>query len=203
MTSPATADGLLEQAVDYALRSVAAVTPGLLAGPTPCADWDLSMLLRHSCESLAALAEGVRVGCVGQAAAAGGTGCADAAGLFTARAAGLLEGWERFSRPWITIGEHRLNVTEFAAAGALEIAMHGWDVARACGWPEPIPAALADRLLAIAPLLVTDADRTPLSGPAGPARPLFGPAVTVPAGASASDRLTAFLGRTWTRGQQE
>ena len=101
------------------------------------------------------------------------------------------------------IGEHGLDVTDFAAAGALEIAVHGWDVASACGWPEPIPAALADRLLAIAPLLVTGADRTPLSGPAGPAGPLFGPAVTVPAGASASDRLTAFLGRTWTRGQQE
>src|SRR5215469_5343285 len=200
MTSPLTADDLLRQAIAYALRSVAAVTPELMTRPTPCTEWDLTMLLRHSCESLAALVEGAHLGCVGPAAAADGAVCTDAAGLFTARAVGLLGRWAQFSRPWVLIGEYRLAVTDFAAAGALEIAMHGWDVAQACGGRQPLPASLADRLLAVAPLLVTDADRTPLPGPGTPAARLFGPPLTTPPGASASDRLAAFLGRPALRG---
>jgi uncharacterized protein (TIGR03086 family) len=67
----------------------------------------------------------------------------------------------------------------------VEIAVHGWDVAQACGRPRPIPPQLAEELLQLAPLLVTDADR--------PGR--FAPPVAVPAGASPGDRLVAFLGR--------
>jgi uncharacterized protein (TIGR03086 family) len=198
MTSPAASDDLLEQAVGYALRSVAAVTPEVLTWPTPCAGWDLNMLLQHSCESLAALSEGANLGCVGQAAGANRP-CADAAGLFTARARDLLDDWPRFCRPHVLIAGLRLAVTDFAAAGALEIAVHGWDVTQACGRPQPIPAVLAARLLAVAPLLVTDADREPRPGPGTSSAPLFGPALAVSPAAGASDRLTAFLGRTSAR----
>jgi len=196
-------DRLLEQAIDYALRSVAEVTPDLMASPTPCSEWDLAMLLQHSCESLAALVEGVRLGCVSPAATTDDTRCTNMVGLFAARAAGLRDGWAQFSRQWVMLGEHRLSLSDFAAAGALEIATHGWDVAWACGQPLPIPSALADQLLAVAPRLVTDRDRAALPGPAGPAAPLFGPPVPAPADASASDRLAAFLGRTCTCGDLE
>ena len=81
--------------------------------------------------------------------------------------------------------------------------MHGWDVACACGKPRSIPASLAERLLAIAPLLVTDADRATLPGPGIAAAPLFDPPVPVSPAATASDRLAAFLGRAWTLGQPE
>jgi hypothetical protein len=133
--------------------------------------------------------------------------------VFTARACGLLDAWTQFSGPWILIGDQQLAVEDFAAAGALEIAVHGWDVAHACEQPRPIPAPLADRLLGLAPLLISDADRPPRPGPRtsaaqhfGPSvtgPPLFGPPVTVPPWASASDRLAAFLGRTWACGQPE
>jgi uncharacterized protein (TIGR03086 family) len=73
-----------------------------------------------------------------------------------------------------------------AATAALEVAVHGWDISRACGQRQPIPRALAIDLLAIAPALVPRAGR----------RPLFAAPVAVAATAGPSDRLTAFLGRT-------
>jgi uncharacterized protein (TIGR03086 family) len=203
MTSPVTGGDLLGQAIGYALRSVAAVTPMLLTRPTPCADWDLLMLLRHSCESLSALGEGMDLGRVHQAAADNDAPGTDPAELFTARASGLLDRWSRFSWPWVCVGEQRLAVTDFAAAGALEVAVHGWDVGRACGQRRPVPAPLAERLLAVAPLLVTDADRASPPGQGASSAPLFGPPVAIRPTASASDRLTAFLGRTWSCEQPE
>jgi len=73
-----------------------------------------------------------------------------------------------------------------AATAALEVAVHGWDISRACGQRQPIPRALAIDLLAIAPVLVPRAGR----------HPLFAAPVAVAATASPSDRLAAFLGRS-------
>jgi uncharacterized protein (TIGR03086 family) len=70
-------------------------------------------------------------------------------------------------------------------AGAIEIAVHGWDISQACGQRRPIPDALAAALLAIAPLLIPETGR----------HPLFSPPVAASAQASPGDRLVAFLGR--------
>ncbi len=72
-----------------------------------------------------------------------------------------------------------------AATGALEVAVHGWDVARACRADRPVPAALADELLVLGSLLVGADDR--------PTR--FADPVLLSGPASASDRLVALLGR--------
>ena len=73
-----------------------------------------------------------------------------------------------------------------AATAALEVALHGWDISRACGQRQPIPRFLAIDLLAIAPLLV----------PRARLHPLFAAPVAVAATACPSDRLAAFLGRS-------
>ena len=73
-----------------------------------------------------------------------------------------------------------------AATAALEVAVHGWDISRACGQRQPIPRALATGLLVIAPVLVPRTGRPPL----------FAAPVTAGANADPSDRLAAFLGRT-------
>jgi uncharacterized protein (TIGR03086 family) len=78
-----------------------------------------------------------------------------------------------------------LDTTVLAAAGALEIAVHGWDVEQACGGDRPLPESLAATLLAVAPLVVRGEDR--------PAH--FAAPYDVPPTATASDRLLAFLGR--------
>jgi hypothetical protein len=71
------------------------------------------------------------------------------------------------------------------STGALEVAIHGWDVARSCGHRRPIPRSLAEEMLELSPLFITDADR--------PVR--FAAPVDVPPLAGPADRLVAFLGR--------
>jgi uncharacterized protein (TIGR03086 family) len=212
---PAAADpgagGLLAAALEYALLAAEPAGPGLLGRPTPCRGWDLRMLLRHGAESLAVLQEGLTSRRIalhpGPEDAAVN---ADPLAAFRDRAGRLLaasrvrapdggaDGQERHGHPVsglcraaalshgvILIGGHWLPRDIAAGAGALEVAMHGWDIALACGRPEPIPAPLAARLLQLSPLLVPPAGRAPLF--AGP--------VAIPAAAGASDQLAAFLGR--------
>jgi uncharacterized protein (TIGR03086 family) len=186
---PAEGTRLLKPSISYALGAVLAVTPELLSRPTPCRGWDLRMLLRHASESVAAIGEGIEAGRVGlNPAAEDGDLAADPARAFRDRAGQLLDAG--------TSPGHQLQVIEIAgcplaasvmaAAAALEVAVHGWDISRACGQHQPIPPALATSLLAIAPALVPRTGR----------HPLFAAPVTIPATAGPSDRLAAFLGRT-------
>jgi uncharacterized protein (TIGR03086 family) len=87
------------------------------------------------------------------------------------------------------VADRELRSDLLAAAGSLEIAVHGWDVAQACGVDRPLPAALALELLEVVPLLVSDADR--------PRR--FAEPLDVPRGAPAGTRLLAALGRRASR----
>jgi uncharacterized protein (TIGR03086 family) len=186
----------IEWALRYALVAAGHATPELMDRPTPCRAWDLRMLLLHATDSLAALAEGLDDGRVlldSEAAADPGVllhseaAAADPGVLFRWRARRLLGSCSRadLADGVITVGGCPMAAMVLVIAGALEIAVHGWDVAQACGSREPIPAPLAAGLLRAAPLLVTDLDR----------RHLFAAPVRVTAAASPSDRLTAFLGR--------
>jgi uncharacterized protein (TIGR03086 family) len=185
---PAEAARLLEPSVTYALGVAMAVTPDLLTRPTPCRQWDLRMLLRHASESLTAIAEGIQTGTVGlDPAAEARDVAADPARAFCDRASQLRAAWPGpgHQRQVIEIADCPLAAGLMAAAAALEIAVHGWDISRACGQRQPIPPALATDLLVIAPVLVPRSGR----------HPLFMAPVSVPATASPSDRLAAFLGR--------
>lgn len=180
--------GLLERAIGYATRSVLDVTPALLPRPTPCRGWNLDMLLRHASESLAALHDGTVTGHIalipsapGRAAAAG------PAQVFRDRAGRLLAAQATAGGRCqaLDIGDLPLPVIAMECAGAIEIAVHGWDISQACGQHRSIPDALAASLLAIAPLLIPETGR----------HPLFDPPVTPAAHASPGDRLIAYLGR--------
>jgi uncharacterized protein (TIGR03086 family) len=186
---PADGTRLLEPSISYALGVVLAITPEVLSRPTPCRGWDLRMLLRHAAESLAALGEGIEAGRVGlDPAAEDGDLAADPARAFRDRAGRLLDAWTSpgHQRQVIEIAGCPLAASVMAATAALEVAVHGWDMSRACGQRQPIPRALATSLLVIAPALVPRTGR----------HPLFAAPVTVPATAGPSDRLAAFLGRT-------
>ncbi|MFC8966537.1 TIGR03086 family metal-binding protein [Streptomyces sp. NPDC057094] len=181
---------LLERSLAYALGGVAAVPRADLGRPTPCAEWDLGELLQHLDDSLDALHEGVAEGRVGLCPA---VPAADPVCAFRARAGALLGAWAAVSAvsavsaapPAPAVGDRCLDLGLLAAVGALEIAVHGWDVTQACGRPRPIPAALAADLLPLAPVVVADADRGVR----------FADPVAVPAGAGPGDVLLAFLGR--------
>lgn len=178
---------LLERAMGYTLGSLGMVTPADMSRPTPCDDWDLRALLLHTNDSLLALYEAVAAHHVELDA---GTAFADPAedpvASLRDRASRVLGAWTNASAPdLVSIGGCPLTTDIVAAAGAVEVAVHGWDVAATCGHPRPIPPLLAAEMLQLAPLFVTDADR--------PAR--FAAPVRLPWPASPSERLIALLGR--------
>jgi uncharacterized protein (TIGR03086 family) len=189
---------LLERAVSYALGPLQTVTPDALNRRTPCSEWDLGALLRHISDSLAAMHEAVGqsdVSLIPQAYPAGqgdldGLAAGDPAASVVAGLRGqarrLLAMLAMQHGQLVRVGGYPLPVSIVASAGALDIAVHGWDVAQACGNSCPIPMRLAGEISAVSRLLVTEADR--------PAR--FGSPVPVSPHASASDRLVAYLGRT-------
>ena len=179
------APGLLEHAVGYALGAAALATPRLLPQATPCAGWDLRTLVLHVSDSLGVLAEALQSGQVGAGPAPGDE--PDPVACLRRRARALLGVCAAAGRAerLVAIGDRELTVNVAAAAGAIEIAVHGWDISAACGVCRPVPPGLAAALLPIVPLLVPRATR------AG----LFADPVPVPALAGPGDRLIAFLGR--------
>lgn len=195
-----TGDELLAGALRYALRTVPRATAEQLTAPTPCRDWDLRQLLLHACDSVAALTEGLCAGRVGLYPAVQPRP-ADPVGAFTAAARRLLvrcetgpgcaDGANRGtadegpSDGIVSIGGCPMAMHLLSCTGAVEIAVHAWDVGQSCGGRWPIPEPLAGLLLPAAEVLVCDGGRTGL----------FAAAVRAPAAANAGDRLTAFLGR--------
>lgn len=175
---------LLERALGYTLGSLHLVTPAAMPYPTPCREWDLRALLAHMNDSLLALHEAIGIGQV-YLDEFDNDSCADPVATLRSRACRMLGAWTSDETPMVAIGGGELTTGVVTTAGALEIVVHGWDVARACGHDRPIPEALAEELLPLAPLLITEADR--------PAR--FGYPLTVPAQAGSADQLLAYLGR--------
>jgi uncharacterized protein (TIGR03086 family) len=169
---------------------LARIRPGQLGDPTPCASWDVRALINHF------------VGTPGWAAAAVATGDGSAAPDRDYASGDYLASYD---------AAVRTALESFAAPGALDRAVvlpfgalpgaallgivaqeqftHGWDLARAAGQPTDLDPGLARELLARSEALITDDFR----GPDGAA--YFGPATQAPPGASAADRLAAFLGR--------
>lgn len=186
---------LLERAIGYTRGALALVVPELLTAPTPCRDWDLRRLLEHMDDSLTSLHEagtGHRVSLtpLGRPTPHP-AGSADLVDRLRARACQLLGEW---TAEWTSGAQPRRDVVVegrpltsavLTSAGALEIAVHGWDVAEACGVRRPLPDRLAIDLMRIAPVVVTPGDR--------PGR--FDEPVLVLPDATPGERLLAFLGR--------
>ncbi|MFD0314066.1 TIGR03086 family metal-binding protein [Streptomyces flavalbus] len=170
---------LLERSLAYALGSVAGVRPDSLARGTPCAAWDLARLLGHLDDSMDALYEGLTGGRIDLVPRD------DRACRFRTRACAVLGAWAAGPPDRVRVGGRALDVRVLAAVGAVELAVHGWDVAQASGRPRPIPADLAAALLPVARYVVVGEDRGVR----------FAAPVPVSALARPEVRLLAFLGR--------
>jgi uncharacterized protein (TIGR03086 family) len=189
---PSGAIALLASAIRYALGACAQVAPGEMALATPCAEWDLAALLAHLAASMADVESAIRTGALDldpgdppAVAPRGSSVRGDPVEVLRDRAANLLVACYDHHGPQrlVLVGGLPLAAGIIACTGAVEIAVHGWDVSAARGRGDPIPPALAIRMLGLCPLLVTSREG------------LFAPPVEVPPQASPGDRLVAYLGR--------
>ncbi|MDR6861853.1 TIGR03086 family metal-binding protein [Phycicoccus sp. 3266] len=176
---------LLERAVAYTGASLRLVTEADLRNPTPCAEWDLLALLTHMEDSLDAMAQAARAPRLELVPAEPGEGGRALLDRICARARALVGHWHPAPLGDVGLGGLTLSRDLLGAVGALEITLHGWDVAQAIEQPRPIPPGLAMDLWPVARDAITDADR--------PVR--FGPVLDVPDWAAPQHRLLAHAGR--------
>jgi uncharacterized protein (TIGR03086 family) len=176
---------LLERAIAYTGASLRLVTEADLHHRTPCAEWDLLALLQHMEDSLDAMAQAASAPRLELVPAAPGEGGRALLDRICARARALVGHWHPVPRGDVGLGDLSLSRELLGAVGALEITLHGWDVAQAVDQPRPIPPGLAMDLWPVARDAITDADR--------PVR--FGPVLDVPDWAAPQHRLLAHAGR--------
>lgn len=187
MTTTASTDAveLLERALGYTRVVLPAITDADLVRPTPCAAWTLGDLLAHMEDALDAFTEAAG-GTLGRQLPPVPAICAAArAGRIRDRACALLGAWAASPPPGIVVEGREVPSELILGAAALEITVHGWDLARGLGLRHPLPDPLATRLLDVARLVVDPADRVVRFAPPWP----------VPPDAPAGDRLLAWLGR--------
>ncbi|MFE7572293.1 TIGR03086 family metal-binding protein [Streptomyces sp. NPDC057539] len=168
-------------------RLVSAVGPDRIADPTPCAEWDVRALLDHLVwENLiwAGLAEGSPPTDHG----ADHLG-ADHLAAFRAAASATMTAFRRpgmLERRYGPAPGHKL-VEQLL----IEMLVHGWDLARATGQRADFAEGTVEAVLPSVREIYGALPRTPGGS--------FAPEVPVPDGASATDRLAAFLGRPVAR----
>jgi uncharacterized protein (TIGR03086 family) len=181
---------LLDESIASTGKIVAGVSPDQLGDSTPCAQWDVRMLLNHVIGVAGAFShvgEGTSINPPDPSVETfEGDGFAEAYDSATAH---LLDGWRRPGVLDATIVLPIGDVPGMVAASInfVDVLVHGWDLARATGQDATLPPHLAEPALQFSRGLVNDQLRS-----AG----AFGPEVAVTENASVGDRLVAFLGRT-------
>jgi uncharacterized protein (TIGR03086 family) len=172
---------LMERALAYTRGALVTITPDHLSLPTPCSPWRLADLLAHMEDALDAFAEGAD-GAIGLHSAAPAPLDERITALQT-KACGLLGAWTAVRTPLVEVGGQPMPVGTIARLASVEIAVHGWDVARTTGHDAVLPPDLAEELLPTALALALEQ------------RGEFAPPVPVPVDAAPGRRLLALLGR--------
>jgi len=154
---------------------------------TPCAGWDVRRLLNH----LVGVNLELGATAAGETPPARGTDHlgSDPAGAF--RASGVVAG-AAFATPGMLERTYAFPWGEEPGTGLVqhvadELLIHGWDLARATGQPAIFDDDLVETSLANWRQWFTEAP--------GPRHESMGTDQTAPPGASAIDRLAAYMGR--------
>jgi uncharacterized protein (TIGR03086 family) len=189
---------LLERSVSYARSSLQLVRSDVQHAATPCRGWDLGDLLHHMDDSLSALQDAAdlgRVAMVRRELPDADDAVVALVERLKTRACALLGAWTaNDGADLVSVAGCPLTAHVLLGTGAVEIAVHGWDVAWTCGDERPMPAGLASALSPLLPVLVSEADRGRR----------FAAPVSVPPWASPGDRVVAALGRQpWRSGSSE
>jgi uncharacterized protein (TIGR03086 family) len=173
----------LDETFTNAGSVIAGVRRDQYADKTPCTEWTVEDLLNHM------------IGVVGRiGAAVGGVAPtpfelgSDPAAQFRELASVALAAWRKpgvFDRT-MDVGAGPMPGRVLASINLLDTATHTWDLATATGQAPELPPAVAEVALSASRTIITEALR--------PGR--FGPEQPAPAGASATQQLASFLGRT-------
>lgn len=173
----------LDRTFDHAHGVIAGVRPEQLDDKTPCAEWTVRELLEHMIGVVANL---------GSAAAGNAPSefelASDPAAQFQAVAAAALDAWRAPGAldTVLDVAVRPMPGRVLAGINLLDTATHTWDLAIATGQPAPLPDDVATVAL--------ETSKATISPELRPGR--FGPEVPAPDGASPTDELVAFLGRT-------
>lgn len=181
-----------DAAAEWVCGLLAAVDANELDAPTPCTEWTLRDLLHHLVERHYQVAASLRPGQVGMSFRPE----VETEPVAAYRAA------YRTQRAALDLPVHadddesaRKSAAEdtwYMATTVIHQLAHGWDLAKATGQDATIPDELVELGLRIAQQAFSDVERSPAK---------IGAERASPEGASATDRLVAFLGRDpeWMR----
>ncbi|MEU7435923.1 TIGR03086 family metal-binding protein [Streptomyces sioyaensis] len=174
-----------DQVTRDVLALVGAVRPEDLALPTPCAGWTVRQLLDHMVwENLMATSIAEDAPRTDHTADHLGD---DHLAAFADSARAALAAFTGSGMLHRTYGPYEAPGAMIVQQVVVELLAHGWDLARATGAPTVLAPEVAEETLAAARRIYGAAPRTAGSS--------FAPERPAPAGASAADRLAAFLGR--------
>jgi uncharacterized protein (TIGR03086 family) len=179
--------GMLEQAAGVTRGIIANVRPDQWTTPSPCAGWTVRDVVRHLVEGGETMATAAAGAClVPQGDLLGD----DPAAAFAASSIHLVEA---IRTPGVLEGTVEMPYGVMpgrmvAGFGLVDALVHGWDIARATGQRTDFAPELNEAALTLARQTMTGFDRASSEA--------FGPEQPAPLGASAADRLAAFLGRT-------
>ena len=170
---------MFERAAAAAVAKVAGIRADQWQAPTPCTEWDVRQLVDHMhggpAYLLAALGAAPPAATGDQSYRAAVSSCLEALGR-----PGALE------RRCMSPAGFEWTVAEAAAGTAMDQLVHTWDLAVATGQDRHLDAEVVDAVVAAF---------LPGMPEVGRAAGIVGPAVAVPAGASAQDRLLGAMGR--------
>jgi len=189
VTSDTDVPGLVAQALDQTDAIISAI-PARQAGlATPCPAWDVQALVRHvvgrGLRNFLVSARGENPDWQLPADELG----EDWGAEFRAAAAPLIEAWQAadLDRPVTTPGGGHAPLRGRADQQIAELAVHGWDLARATGQQADLDPALARHALSWSQQMLRPEFRGPDKA--------FGPEVAVPADAPIYQRLAGWFGR--------
>lgn len=179
---------VLRKAVDQTGQIVAGVKPDQLTTPTPCSDWDTRALLNHTIGVVEMFDDSAQTKPFTGAMFANDNVGDDWRGEYEKRADVLRATLAQpgvLDRTW-TMPFGEVPGVVGASFATLELFQHGWDVARASGQQIDFDPEVTEAANATAQMAPAEQVRVP---------GVFGPESPCPAGASAADRLAAFMGR--------
>jgi uncharacterized protein (TIGR03086 family) len=171
---------LFESAASDAVSMARKVTPAQLGSPTPCREWNVAQLLEHMARGTSYL-----LGALGISHDPPGTDV-DAYAAAVTRCVSELRRPGALERHCMSPAGFEWSIAEAAAGTFMDQLVHTWDLAVATGQDPKLDNELTEACVRMFLPHMPDIGRQ-----AG----IVGPEVTVPADASAQDRLLGAMGR--------